>query len=89
VSGELGRVRGRKDIELLYDNLPEPIDRDLDIANRNGVLDRPGRSAARQHGQSGAYGCGARESRLMEAIGWALDVKGWSDVRHRFRRQRL
>ena len=62
------------------------------------VLDRPRRPAARQHGESGAHGCGAREiakirrlfsNDLMEGIGLSLDCKGWPHVFHRLGRIRL
>ena len=52
----------RKDIELLYDKLPEPIDLDLDIANRTVYWTDRGDPPRGKHGQSGAYGCGARET---------------------------
>ena len=48
----------RADIEVLYDGLPEPIDLDLDLEQPRHVLDRSGRSAARQHGESRADGFG-------------------------------
>ena len=41
----------RSDIELLYEKLPEPIDLDLDPREPAALLDRPGRPAARQHGE--------------------------------------
>ena len=75
----------RQDIELLYDNLPEPIDLDLDLDHRSDVLDRPRRPAARQHREPRADGPDARRaaktpkfvfSHLMEGIGLALDLKG-------------
>ncbi len=47
----------RKDIELLYDDLPEPIDLGPRYRQPDDILDRSGRSTARQHRQSGAYGC--------------------------------
>ena len=74
----------RKDIELLYDNLPEPIDLDLDIANRTVYWtdrgDPPRGNTVNRAPMDAAPGKRKDPeivlSRLMEAIGLALDVKG-------------
>jgi len=74
----------RQDIEVLYDHLPEPIDLDLDLADRMMYWtdrgDPPqGNTVNRAPMDSGP---GARKapqilvSHLMEGIGLALDVKG-------------
>jgi sugar lactone lactonase YvrE len=79
--GEAPNARG--DIEVLFDNLPEPIDLDLDLAS--GLLywtdrgDPPkgnsvSRAAIRQSGQ--AESPQLLTTHLMEAIGLALDVEG-------------
>jgi DNA-binding beta-propeller fold protein YncE len=52
----------RRDIELLYEKLPEPIDLDLDLANRTPLLDRPRESTARQHGEPRSHGPAGWES---------------------------
>ena len=76
------RSPNRSDIEVLYDGLPEPIDLELDHRKSGPLLDRPRRSAARQHRQSRSD---RRRSpseseivvtHLMEGIGIALDVPG-------------
>ena len=74
----------RSDIELLYDNLPEPIDLDLDPANR--VLywtDRgdPPRGNTVNRAPMDPEAANGREpeilfTHLMEGIGLALDLKG-------------
>jgi hypothetical protein len=46
----------RKDIELLFDGLPEPIDLDLLSGQPDHVLDRSWRSTTRQHRKPGANG---------------------------------
>jgi DNA-binding beta-propeller fold protein YncE len=74
----------RQDVELLYDNLPEPIDLDLDVANRvmywTDRGDPPrGNTVNRAPMDSPP---GERKdpeivfSHLMEGIGLALDLKG-------------
>ena len=72
----------RKDIEILFDQLPEPIDIDLDLSKRMIYWTDRGRSSARQHGKSRAHGqARVAESEILfgglkEGIGIALDVKG-------------
>lgn len=73
----------RKDIELLYDDLPEPIDLDLDIANRMIYwTDRGDPPRGNTVNRAPMDAPGKREdpeivlSRLMEGIGLALDLKG-------------
>jgi DNA-binding beta-propeller fold protein YncE len=74
----------RKDIELLFDDLPEPIDLDLDLANRTMYWtdrgDPPRGNTVNQASMDAAF-----ENRkdpeivfthLMEGIGLALDLKG-------------
>jgi hypothetical protein len=74
----------RKDIELLFDALPEPIDLDLDLANRmmywtdrgdpprgNTVNRAPMDPAPRNHKYPEVV-----FTHLMEGIGLALDLKG-------------
>jgi hypothetical protein len=74
----------RKDIELLYDGLPEPIDLELDLANRtlywtdrgdpprgNTVNRAPMDSKPRNRKQPEIL-----FNHLMEGIGLALDLKG-------------
>jgi len=74
----------RQDIELLYDNLPEPIDLDLDVAHRvmywTDRGDPPRGNTVNRAPMDSAPG--ARKdpeilfSHLMEGIGLALDLKG-------------
>jgi DNA-binding beta-propeller fold protein YncE len=74
----------RQDIELLYDNLPEPIDLDLDVAHRvmywTDRGDPPRGNTVNRASMDLAPG--ARKdpeilfSHLMEGIGLALDLKG-------------
>jgi hypothetical protein len=72
----------RKDIELLYDALPEPIDLDLDLTNRTMYwTDRgdPPRGNTVNRAPMDA-GPGAKDpeivyNHLMEGIGLALDIK--------------
>jgi DNA-binding beta-propeller fold protein YncE len=74
----------RQDIEVLYENLPEPIDLDLDIAN--GVMywtDRgdPPRGNTVNRAPMDSPPAKRKEpeivfSHLMEGIGLALDLKG-------------
>jgi hypothetical protein len=74
----------RKDIELLYDRLPEPVDLDLDLANRmiywTDRGDPPrGNTVSRAPMDSSSGDRNAPEvifTHLMEGIGLALDVKG-------------
>ena len=74
----------RQDIELFYDNLPEPIDLDLDVAHRvmywTDRGDPPRSNTVNRAPMDSAPG--ARKgpeilfSHLMEGIGLALDLKG-------------
>jgi DNA-binding beta-propeller fold protein YncE len=74
----------RQDIELLYDNLPEPIDLDLDVAHRvmywTDRGDPPRGNTVNRAPMDPAPG--ARKdpeilfSHLMEGIGLVLDLKG-------------
>jgi DNA-binding beta-propeller fold protein YncE len=74
----------RQDIELLYDNLPEPIDLDLDIANRLMYwTDRgdPPRGNTVNRAPMDPRPGNRKDpeivfSHLMEGIGLALDLKG-------------
>ena len=74
----------RKDIEVLYDGLPEPIDLDLDFANRMMYwTDRgdPPRGNTVNRAPMDATNGGRPEpeivfTHLMEGIGLALDTKG-------------
>jgi DNA-binding beta-propeller fold protein YncE len=74
----------RKDIEVLYDNLPEPIDLDLDPENRMMYWtdrgDPPrGNTVNRAPMDAGPSNRKAPEilfEHLMEGIGLALDLKG-------------
>ena len=73
----------RKDIELLYDSLPEPIDLDLDLTSRTMYWtdrgDPPrGNTLSRAPMDAGTGGRKDPEiifNHLMEGIGLALDVK--------------
>jgi hypothetical protein len=79
-----GTPANRQDIELLYDNLPEPIDLDLDVARRvmywTDRGDPPRGNTVNRAPMEPAPG--ARKdpeilfSHLMEGIGLALDLKG-------------
>ena len=79
-----GTPANRQDIELLYDNLPEPIDLDLDVAHRlmywTDRGDPPRGNTVNRASMDPAPG--ARKdpeilfSDLMEGIGLALDLKG-------------
>jgi DNA-binding beta-propeller fold protein YncE len=84
---ELPRGRtpaNRQDIELLYDNLPEPIDLDLDVAHRVMYwTDRgdPPRGNTVNRGPMDPAPGNRKDpeilfSHLMEGIGLALDLKG-------------
>ncbi len=74
----------RKDIELLFDHLPQPIDLDLDLENRimywTDRGDPPlGNTVNRAPMDSGSANRKAPEiifDHLMEGIGLALDLKG-------------
>jgi sugar lactone lactonase YvrE len=74
----------RTDIELLFDNLPEPIDLDVDLANRmlywTDRGDPPRGNTVNRAPMDPEARKGARPeilfTHLMEAIGLALDVKG-------------
>ena len=75
----------RRDIELLYENLPEPIDLELDLANRTIYWtdrgDPPRGNTVNRAPMDPAKGNGKKEpeivfDHLMEGIGIALDLKG-------------
>jgi hypothetical protein len=74
----------RKDVELLYDNLPEPIDLELDLANRTIYwTDRgdPPRGNTVNRAPMDPSQAAQKEpviifDHLMEGIGIALDLKG-------------
>ena len=75
----------RKDVELLYDNLPEPIDLELDLANRTIYWtdrgDPPRGNTVNRAPMDPAQGNSKKEpviifDHLMEGIGIALDLKG-------------
>src|SRR5580658_5179754 len=75
----------RQDIELLYENLPEPIDLELDFANRTIYWtdrgDPPRGNTVNRAPMDPAQGNGKKEpqivfNHLMEGIGIALDLKG-------------
>jgi DNA-binding beta-propeller fold protein YncE len=74
----------RQDIELLYDNLPEPIDLDLDVAHRvmywTDRGDPPRGNTVNRAPMDPAPGNRKDPeilfSHLMEGIGLALDLKG-------------
>jgi hypothetical protein len=74
----------RKDIELLYENLPEPIDLELDLANRliywTDRGDPPRGNTVNRAAMDPALGNGKEPKiifdHLMEGIGIALDLKG-------------
>ena len=74
----------RADIELLYDNLPEPIDLDLDLANRMMYWtdrgDPPRGNTVNRAPMDGTPGTSKVPeivfSHLMEGIGLSLDLKG-------------
>ena len=75
--------KNRKDIEVLYDGLPEPIDLDLDLANRMMYwTDRgdPPRGNTVSRASLDATSGGRKDpeivfDHLMEGIGLALDLK--------------
>jgi hypothetical protein len=75
----------RKDIELLYEGLPEPIDLELDLADRmiywTDRGDPPRGNTVNRAPMDPALGNGKKEpqivfNHLMEGIGIALDLKG-------------
>jgi sugar lactone lactonase YvrE len=74
----------RRDIELLYENLPEPIDLDLDPANRmiywTDRGDPPRGNTVNRAPMDPIRGSGEEPeilfTHLMEGIGLALDLKG-------------
>jgi DNA-binding beta-propeller fold protein YncE len=75
----------RKDVEVLYDGLPEPIDLELDLANRmiywTDRGDPPRGNTVNRASMDPAQGSGKKEpvvifDHLMEGIGIALDLKG-------------
>jgi DNA-binding beta-propeller fold protein YncE len=75
----------REDIELLYDGLPEPIDLELDLANRKIYWtdrgDPPRGNTVNRAPMDPAQGNGKKQpeiifDHLMEGIGIALDLKG-------------
>ena len=75
----------RKDIELLYEDLPEPIDLELDLVNRTIYWtdrgDPPRGNTVNRAPMDPAQGNGKKEpeiifDHLMEGIGIALDRKG-------------
>ena len=73
----------RKDIELLFDNLPEPIDLDLDLRNRmlywTDRGDPPRGNTVNRASMDPVPGGQVPEilfSNLMEGIGLALDLQG-------------
>jgi len=79
------RAANRKDIELLYEGLPEPIDLELDLANRTIYWtdrgDPPRGNTVNRAPMDPALGNGKKEPQivfdhLMEGIGIALDRKG-------------
>jgi hypothetical protein len=75
----------RKDVELLYDGLPEPIDLELDLATRTMYWtdrgDPPRGNTVNRASMDPHQGNGKQEpaiifDHLMEGIGIALDLKG-------------
>jgi DNA-binding beta-propeller fold protein YncE len=74
----------RKDIELLYEGLPEPIDLELDLANRTMYWtdrgDPPRGNTVNRAPMDPTPGSGKKPEiildHLMEGIGIALDLKG-------------
>jgi DNA-binding beta-propeller fold protein YncE len=75
----------RKDIELLYESLPEPIDLELDLANRTLYWtdrgDPPNGNTVNRAPMDPPQGNAKKEpviifDHLMEGIGIALDLKG-------------
>ena len=75
----------RKDVELLYENLPEPIDLELDLANRliywTDRGDPPRGNTVNRAPMDPSQGNGRKEPEIVfdhleEGIGIALDLKG-------------
>jgi DNA-binding beta-propeller fold protein YncE len=75
----------RKDIELLYEDLPEPIDLELDLANRTIYWtdrgDPPRGNTVNRAPMDPSQGNGKKEPEIVfghleEGIGIALDLKG-------------
>jgi DNA-binding beta-propeller fold protein YncE len=75
----------RKDVELLYDGLPEPIDLELDLATRTMYWtdrgDPPRGNTVNRASMDPGQGSGKQKpailfDHLMEGIGIALDLKG-------------
>ena len=75
----------RKDIELLYEDLPEPIDLELDLANRTIYWtdrgDPPRGNTVNRGPMDPSKGNGKKEPEIVfghleEGIGIALDLKG-------------
>jgi DNA-binding beta-propeller fold protein YncE len=75
----------RKDIELLYEGLPEPIDLELDLANRTLYWtdrgDPPRGNTVNRAPMDPSQGNGGKKSEIVfdhleEGIGIALDLKG-------------
>jgi DNA-binding beta-propeller fold protein YncE len=75
----------RNDVELLYDNLPEPIDLELDLANRTIYWtdrgDPPRGNTVNRASMDPSQDSRKKEpviifDHLMEGIGIALDLKG-------------
>ena len=75
----------RKDVELLYENLPEPIDLELDLANRTIYWtdrgDPPRGNTVNRAPMDPAQGNGRKEPEIVfdhleEGIGITLDLKG-------------
>jgi DNA-binding beta-propeller fold protein YncE len=74
----------RRDIEVLYDGLPEPIDLDLDLSNRMMYWtdrgDPPRGNTVNRASMDAAPGGGRKDpeiifNHLMEGIGLSLDLK--------------
>jgi DNA-binding beta-propeller fold protein YncE len=73
----------RRDIEVLYDNLPEPIDLDLDLGNRTMYWtdrgDPPRGNTVNRAPMDAGAGSGKEPeivfNHLMEGIGLSLDLK--------------
>lgn len=90
-------AENRTNIEVLYDNLPEPIDLDFDSTNRmlywTDRGDPPRGNTVNRTPMDREAGKGREPeillTHLKEGIGLALDLKGWSNVHNRLRRLRL
>jgi hypothetical protein len=87
-------AENRRDIELLYDNLSEPIDLDLDPVNRTLYWTERGGPAAWQHGEPCTPGPGGRKWQGARDPFHPFDGRhrpgfgpeGWSNVHYRLRR---